>query len=445
MALSDILKKYGDGPAVEGIMMPTVSTTQEIYNAATDGIMTVQGNQYTGPNAVVQYGNEQQGFPRQLKEIEGPMLPQFDQTTLPKVGKGIMESSAGTSTPEPVVKTPVEQFTIDPCPSGYKLVNGVCQLIQTRDDNKGNLKGKTVTNGIIEGYTRAALTPNPFSTGALNSNEMMALEEKYGAGVAKQIGLVDQQFNRGTQVKHVKEKINNPETGELVEVDAKNPDGTIKVENVIAISPTAEQALKEISPFTDLIDAISSGKIVEDAKKAVDNASSTIVNLITDNKKTEVTEDPTKVVQETKIDFGELSKNFGELQSSLLDTTNQLASIQENMLNMMKGRGTDTVELAKLQKQEKKLKVKKDNEMRKAKTLFEQSVEASKDQPLTDNEKKYIDSSNRKALPGESKDNKGNVDNRSGKVPGRENSGFGFKATSANYNKKTNTFDQRFK
>ena len=352
MALSDILKKYGDGPAVEGIMMPTVSTTQEIYNAATDGIMTVQGNQYTGPNAVVQYGNEQQGFPRQLKEIEGPMLPQFDQTTLPKVGEGIMEASAGTSTPEPVVETPVEQFTIDPCPSGYKLVNGVCQLIQTRDDNKGNLKGKTVTNGIIEGYTRAALTPNPFSTGALNSNEMMALEEKYGAGVAKQIGLVDQQFNRGAQVKHVKEKINDPETGELVEVDAKNPDGTIKVENVIAISPTAEQALKEISPFTDLIDAISSGKIVEDAKKAVDNASSTIVNLITDNKKTEVTEDPTKVVQETKIDFGELSKNFGELQSSLLDTTNQLASIQENMLNMMKGRGTDTVELAKLQKQE---------------------------------------------------------------------------------------------
>ena len=156
MALSDILKKYGDGPAVEGIMMPTVSTTQEIYNAATDGIMTVQGNQYTGPNAVVQYGNQQQGFPRQLKEIEGPMLPQFDQTTLPKVGEGIMEASAGTSTPEPIVETPVEQPVVNPCPSGYQLVNGVCQLIPQRNDDEPPIqpRGQNVYKNSLKGFLR---------------------------------------------------------------------------------------------------------------------------------------------------------------------------------------------------------------------------------------------------------------------------------------------------
>ena len=37
------------------------------------------------------------------------------------------------------------------------------------------------------------------------------------------------------------------------------------------------------------------------------------------------------------------------------------------------------------------------------------------------------------------------VDNRKGFVSGRENEGYGFRSTSSNYNKSTNTFDQRFK
>ena len=459
MALSDILKKYGDGPAVEGIMMPTISTTQEIYNAATDGIMTVQGNQYTGPNAVVQYGNEQQGFPRQLKEIEGPMLPQFDQTTLPKVGEGIMEASAATSTPKPISTDPVvEQPTVDPCPPGYQLVNGTCQPIQQRDDNKENSKNKSLSE---RGYVKVLdkFTGSP-QAGAMNSIKMQQLENKYGANAASLIGTTSQQS--GFDGAHIREL---PQT----EIDRLNnlginkgliegPPGKPEYKNGVLINKeTGTGVYKVIGNTTSVGEFIKEFKL-----PSIPEIIKSVINSI--NKKEEATEiiskkiSPTLQAQyessvvetkdiptETKMDFGELSKNFGKLQSSLLDTTNQLASIQENMLNMMKGRGTDTVALAELQKIEKKLKAKKDKEIKKAEILFKQSVKATKDQPLTDNEKKYLDSSNRKALAGESKDKNGNVDNRSGKVSGRENSGFGFKATSANYNKKTNTFDQRFK
>jgi len=49
MALSDILKKYGDSTATEGIMFPSAgvqstSTEQQVYDSTTDGIMTVQAN-----------------------------------------------------------------------------------------------------------------------------------------------------------------------------------------------------------------------------------------------------------------------------------------------------------------------------------------------------------------------------------------------------------------
>lgn len=392
--LSDILNKESTGimfpfsSSTSSTGVAPVSTTQQVYNTATNGIMTVQGKQYTGPDAIINYGSKEEGYPRNLKQIEKGMLPQFDESKLPDVGKGTVETGTPTAPvtpPTEEVKTP--EPVVDPCPTGFKLINGVCQKIQQGGNDRPAPKGKTVTNGIIEGYTRAALTPSPFSTGGLNSNEMMALEKKYGVGVSKQIGLIDQQFNRGTQVKHVKEKINDPETGKLIEVDAKNPDGTIKVENVIAISPTAEQALKEISPFTGLIDAISSGKLVEDGKEALNNIAGGLINVITgniktDNKKIKVTEEPKKEAPETKINFGELSKNFGVLQSSLLDTTSQLTSIQENMLNMMKGRGTDTVELAKLKKQEKKLKAKKDREQ-KAVTVAQAEIDKFVEERVT--------------------------------------------------------------
>ena len=59
-ALSDLQKKLEQ--EAKGIMFPfsasasNVSTTQNVYDSATDGIMTMQGQKYVGPDAVIQYG-----------------------------------------------------------------------------------------------------------------------------------------------------------------------------------------------------------------------------------------------------------------------------------------------------------------------------------------------------------------------------------------------------
>ena len=72
MSLSDLQKKLEKES--QGIMFPfsasasTVNTTQNVYDSATDGIMTMTGKKYIGPNAVIQYGTEEEGFPRQLKQ-----------------------------------------------------------------------------------------------------------------------------------------------------------------------------------------------------------------------------------------------------------------------------------------------------------------------------------------------------------------------------------------
>ena len=120
-ALSDLQKKLEQ--EAQGIMFPfsananTVSTTQNVYDSATDGIMTMQGQKYIGPDAVIQYGTEEQEYQRQLKQIEAPMLPQFDETQFPKAGEGIMQTPTPAPTPP---TTPVETgATCDrPLPSG---------------------------------------------------------------------------------------------------------------------------------------------------------------------------------------------------------------------------------------------------------------------------------------------------------------------------------------
>jgi hypothetical protein len=134
MALSDILKKYGDTAATEGIMFPSagvqsVSTEQQVYDSATDGIMTINNEKYIGPSATVTYGAESQGYPRMLREIEQGELPQFDQSTFPKVGEGIMQTPPSSEINLPFEGTP-DPTPVDPCPAGYQLINGVCQPIQ---------------------------------------------------------------------------------------------------------------------------------------------------------------------------------------------------------------------------------------------------------------------------------------------------------------------------
>jgi len=138
--LSDILEQESSG-----IMFPfrtgvkSVKTEQQVYTP-TDGIMNVKGEAYEGPNAVITYGTEEQGFPRQLKEIEKGMLPQFNQTQFPDIGKGKIETTRpGISTTPPPTTEP-DKPIMDPCPPGFKLdpVKKICVPIQQPkgDDKK---------------------------------------------------------------------------------------------------------------------------------------------------------------------------------------------------------------------------------------------------------------------------------------------------------------------
>ena len=83
---------------------------------------------------------------------------------------------------------------------------------------------------------------------------------------------------------------------------------------------------------------------------------------------------------------------------------------------------------------------------------FNQSIEEDRKKGgdyannLTKSQADYLNSNDRKALPGESKGSNGYLAGaRQKNEPTKENSGYGFKATQANYKKSTNTFDQRFK
>ena len=145
MALSDILKKYGDTAATEGIMFPSagvqsVTTEQEVYNAATDGIMTINNEQYIGPSATITYGTAEQGFPRMLREIEQGELPQFDQSTFPEVGTGVMQPTTPITPPAETQPTEPEAPAIDPCPPGFKYdpVKKMCVPVEQPRDSGGS-------------------------------------------------------------------------------------------------------------------------------------------------------------------------------------------------------------------------------------------------------------------------------------------------------------------
>jgi DNA-binding PadR family transcriptional regulator len=147
--LSDLQKKLQQES--EGIMFPfrtaTVSTTQPVLDTATDGIMSITGQKYIGPDSVIQYSPEGQ---RQLKEIEKGMLPQFDQTQFPDIGKGKVEDRGGAA-PLPVDTTPLPQPEapmIDPCPPGFKYdpVKKVCVPIEQPKSDRDEPFVDTRTN-----------------------------------------------------------------------------------------------------------------------------------------------------------------------------------------------------------------------------------------------------------------------------------------------------------
>ena len=198
----------------EGIMFPfrtgvqSTTTEQQVYDSATDGIMTVTGQQYTlpeykGPTATIQYGTEEEGYPRMLREIEQGELPQFRQEDFPKVGEGVMQPSTPVTQPvEPTPAPEVTQPTYDPCPAGYQLVNGVCQPIQQDrgDRHRPTYTGPKISDaGVIEGYTSVL---GRYEPDALNATRMLEAEQKYGTELSSKIGEVNQKYrNRGVQIK----------------------------------------------------------------------------------------------------------------------------------------------------------------------------------------------------------------------------------------------------
>tara|TARA_R100000900_G_scaffold135342_1_gene112867 strand:+ start:41 stop:1825 length:1785 start_codon:yes stop_codon:yes gene_type:complete len=160
-ALSDLQKKLEKES--QGIMFPfsattsTVDTTQQVYNSTTDGIMNMQGKKYVGPDSVIQYGAEGQ---RNLKQIEAPMLPQFDAKQFPKAGEGIVETPTPVLPPTtgPVQPFEPDQPAVDPCPPGFKLIDGVCKPIeQPKEDRPDEIKPPRLPNKFessLNGYLR---------------------------------------------------------------------------------------------------------------------------------------------------------------------------------------------------------------------------------------------------------------------------------------------------
>jgi hypothetical protein len=130
--LSDVLEQESSG-----IMFPfrtnvkPVKTEQQVYTP-TEGIMNVKGTAYEGPDATITYGSEEQGFPRQLKQIEKGMLPQFAQSQFPDKGMGKIETPVSATPTTPTQPVEPDKPIMDPCPPGFKLdpIKKICVPIQ---------------------------------------------------------------------------------------------------------------------------------------------------------------------------------------------------------------------------------------------------------------------------------------------------------------------------
>tara|TARA_R100000654_G_scaffold53938_1_gene80062 strand:+ start:45 stop:1385 length:1341 start_codon:yes stop_codon:yes gene_type:complete len=310
--LSDVLKQEAEGIMFpfRNKVKPVSDTTQEAYNSTTDGIMSITGKKYIGPDSVIQYGDSYQ---RQLKQIEKGMLPQFDQQQFPDVGEGIVEDR-GFPKAQPVDTTPVQpdEPKFDPCPPGFKLIDGVCRPIeQDRGDrDRPTFTGPEISKeGLIKGYVHA-LDRAEGAIGPLNSSKMLELEKTYGVEVASKIGEINQKYRqRGVQIKILDE--DDPEIKRLQTVygqDRVDKDYVFsngKYYRIVATSPKAEELIQDA--------AIAAGDILKNA-----NMINVVQNVLSNE------EDKDAPSQETTPrDFGTLFgvDDFGQLQRNI-DTAN---------------------------------------------------------------------------------------------------------------------------
>ncbi len=328
-----------------------VTTEQEVYDSATDGIMTINNEKYIGPSATVTYAGEDQGYTRTLRQIEQGELPQFDQSTFPKVGEGIMQPS--TPVTQPVDTTTVEQPKVDPCPPGYKLIDGVCQPIaqpqQDRGGDRQTFTGPEISKeGIIEGYTSALNRAQ--GSGALNSARMAELEKIYGPEVIAEIGKVNNKYrNRGVQIKTLDE--DDPEIKRLqtvygqdrVDQDYIYSDG--KYHRIIATSPTLGEVVEDAATAVgDIIESTNIINVVKNALSGEEDKSTSDPKTEDAPKEEQDSSGEEPDVQLVPQDFGGIdnisdtvktfNRDFGTLQSSLLDNQKRLQSAQEALADL---------------------------------------------------------------------------------------------------------------
>jgi len=368
--LSDVLQQESSG-----IMFPfktsvkPVTTEQKVYTP-TDGIMSVTGKAYEGPDAVVKYGTPEQSYQRQLKQIEGPMLPQFDQKQFPKAGEGRVEAPPlpPTTPVEPITEEPA----FDPCPPGFKLVNGVCQPIQRGGEGRGRQTPTIDLKNFTKGLSKAE---GAINAGGLNSMRMMQLEEKYGAEAASQIGLMNQKYgNKGALVEEAKDA-----NGKPILVDGK-----IQVKNIIPTPPeNFSEALNHLGiGLQDLIKQTIPGRILTaigvDEKKAPKKLSPELQKKFEEYYEKsksvgppETTSRPTQPATGDTRDFGQLgSGEFTSLNKSIeyfgqlnrdrdvlqmeIDAINQMLEGENLNLPRVKAKFKDSI--TKRDRTEKKLK-----------------------------------------------------------------------------------------
>ena len=169
------------------------------------------------------------------------------------------ELEEGARFPQPQIDTTPEtppaspEAPIDPCPPGYQLIDGVCQPDSMFEQGRGReqeFTGPKITDGIIEGFERALPAGLGPESGALNSMQMMALEEQYGPKVASAAGKINEEYGyRGVQIKKESDaeidRLREVYGDERIEQDyVLGDDGSYY--RIVATSPTLGQLAGDI-------------------------------------------------------------------------------------------------------------------------------------------------------------------------------------------------------
>jgi len=435
------------------------------------------------------------------------MLPQFDSTQFPQAGEGIMQTpTPAPATPTTPVEP--EAPAIDPCPPGFRFdpVKKVCVPIeqpQDKDDkpDAGQLdfrrnigptaKGlgqavkalnkikfqknpdnydKDVNVRISNDIPLLALIPvvgNPLRLYLKNQadKDLASLDVADGITVTKnadgsnQLNISDGVGKRSFGQLQTKESL----AGNIASTQKKTALGTIEKapngQNMIVGPVTLDyfgkgnlfQPTTRTPAETDALNQDEKNKLIEELNAALGITAPEPVApepVAVDPESANITGqggDFGELVTIPKLDFkGE--KFVGTVNSRLMKDTGTSLKLATTLMNMedtnreINNPVTAAMAATKLREQQED-----------AEEQFNTSIEEDRKKGgdyannLTTSQAKYLNSDNRKALPGETKTNTGALDSRRGFVAGRENSGYGFRASQANYKKLTNTFDQRFK